>query len=102
MQLMTKEIEKKLNKVGLYGQDSKGDQAEVIVKYFNPVGNGIWLVTGGEKLANGDWLLYGCHNIYEWEWGEVLLSELQNVRLPFGLKIEKDLYSKGTVEKLRA
>ena len=32
--------------------------------------------------------------------GYVLLSELENLKLPFGLTIERDLYSKGTVREL--
>jgi hypothetical protein len=41
-----------------------------------------------------------CH-IFEWEWGYVQLSELQSIKAPpFGLGIERDLYSSGTVEKL--
>ena len=49
--------------------------------------------TEAEKQEDGDWLLFGYIHIHEWEWGYVLLSELRNLRLPFGMTIERDLYS---------
>ena len=100
MKLMTKEIEDKLAKSPIGSTDARGKDAEVIVKYFNPIGSGTWLITEGEKQEDGDWLLFGYCHIYEWEWGYVLLSELENVNLPFGLTIERDLYSIGTVADL--
>ena len=101
MELLTKEIEEKLSQTPLGSTSHKGMKAEVIVKYFNPCGAGTWLITEGEKLENGDWPLYGYCHIFNWEWGTVLLSNLQHLRpRPFGLPIERDLYSSGTVEKL--
>jgi hypothetical protein len=101
MKLMTKELEGKLAKCPLGSQDDLGIEAKVIVKFFNPVGTGTWLITEGEKLEDGDWLLYGYCHIFEWEWGSVLLSELQSAKIPpFGLGIERDLYSSGTVGEL--
>ena len=93
--LMTTELEKTLSEYPIGSQDGKGMNARVIVKYFNPCGAGTWLITEGEKQENGDWLLFGYCHIFEWEWGYVYLSELENIRLPFGLVIERDLYSKG-------
>lgn len=95
--LMTKELEKKLSKYPLGSQYNKGMNAEVIVKYFNPCGAGTWLITEGEKQENGDWLLFGYCHIFEWEWGYAMLSELESVRLPFGLSIERELYVTGGV-----
>ena len=100
MKLMTKGIEDKLVKSPMGSTDARGKDAEVIVKYFNPIGSGTWLITEGEKQPDGDWLMFGYCHIYEWEWGYVLLSELENVSLPFGLTIERDLYSVGTVADL--
>lgn len=92
MKLITKEIEKKFEKYPLGSQDGKGEDAEVVVKYFNPCGAGTWLITEGEKQEDGDWLLFGYCYICVWEWGYVSLRELEQVRLPFGLSIERDLY----------
>ena len=100
MKLMTKEIEKNLRKSPIYSKDGQGKKAKVVVKYFNPMGAGTWLITEGNQLDNGDWELFGYIYIHEWEWGYVLLSELQSIKLPWGLGIERDLYSSGTVEEL--
>lgn len=95
MLLMTKELEEKSNQYPIGSQDELGEDAEVIVKYFNPCGADTWLITEGEKQENGDWLLYGYMHIVEWEWGYVMLSELESVQLPFGLGIERELYATG-------
>ena len=96
MKLMTKAIENKFKKFPLYSQDGKGQDAEVIVKYFNPCGAGTWLITEANKLENGDFEMFGyCSLGYEWEWGYVLLSQLQEIKLPFGLGIERDLHCEG-------
>lgn len=92
MELMTKELESKLLQYGLYGQEGKGGNSSILVKYFNPSGNGTWLITGGEKQNNGDWLLYGYCHLNEGGWGYLLLSELQKIYLPYGMKIERDIY----------
>ena len=100
MKLMTKEIEEKLLASPIGSTDGKGMDADVIVKYFSPCTAGTWIITEGEKQEDGDWLLYGYCHILEWEWGYVMLSELENLKLPFGLTIERDLYARGTVGDL--
>lgn len=96
MKLMTKELENKFRKYPLGSQDGKGMDAVVVAKFFNPVGAGTWLITEGEQQEDGDWLLFGYCCIACWEWGYVSLRELQELKLPFGLGIERDLYlSKG-------
>ena len=47
-----------------------------------------------------DWLLFGCCHIFEWEWGYVLLSELQNTKVKlfgYSFPLERDLYVKEGV-----
>ena len=96
MKLMTKELEEKFKNFPLYSQDGKGLSAYVAVKYFNPHGNETWLITEGEKQADGDWLLFGYCHIFCWEWGYVLLSELDSVGF-----IERDLFiGQSTVKDL--
>lgn len=90
--LMTKELEKTLEKYPFGSQEGLLEDADVVVKYFNPCGVGTWLITEGEKQEDGDWLFYGYCHLFEWEWGYVMLSELESVQLPFGLKIERELY----------
>lgn len=95
MNLMTKELEKLFEKYPIGSQDGLGGQAKVIVKYFNPVGVGTWFITEGNKLDNGDYEMFGYCHLGDDEFAElgyVMLSELENLNLPFGLKIERDLY----------
>ena len=95
MNLLTYEIRELFKQYPLYSQDGRGMDSVVLVKYFNPCGAGTWLITEAEEQENGDWLLFGYCHINCWEFGYLLLSELQNLKLPFGLKIERDLYIKG-------
>lgn len=61
-----------------------------MVKLFNPVGAATWLAT--ELAEDGDTLFgladlgFGCPEL-----GSFSLSEIADVRLPFGLRIEQDL-----------
>ena len=59
--------EEKVANTPLYSTDGQGMNAEVLVKYFNPLGSGTWLITEAEKQDNGDYLLYGYCHIHEWE-----------------------------------
>ncbi len=68
----------------------EGDRVPLI-KLFNPVGPGRWLLT--EMLPDGD-TLFGLCDLDQGspELGYVSLSELVAVRLPLGLRIERDVY----------
>ena len=92
---MTTELEKQFEKYPIGSQDGLLGNSKVIVKYFNPIGAGTWLITEGDKLENGDYELYGyCHlgDDQNAEFGYVMLSQLEELQLPFGLKIERDRY----------
>lgn len=95
MKLITKEIEKKFEEFPLYSQDGKGLNAEVLVKFFNPTGVGTWYITEANKLEDGDYEMFGyCHlgDDENAEFGNILLSDLEDIKLPYGLKIERDMY----------
>jgi hypothetical protein len=94
MKLITKEIEKRLEKYPLYSQDGKGDDATIVCKFFSPVGWWTWYVLEADKMDDGDYEMYALvvNGHGETEYGYFLLSELQNIRLPFGLGIERDIY----------
>jgi len=65
-----------------------------LVKFFNPVGAATWLAT--ELDRDGD-TLFGLADLgfgYP-ELGSFSLAELEAVRLPFGLRIERDLAFEG-------
>lgn len=61
-----------------------------MVKFFNPVGAATWLAT--ELDEDGD-TLFGLADLGFGtpELGSFNLSEIESVRLPFGLGIERDL-----------
>jgi hypothetical protein len=67
-----------------------------LVKLFNPLGAATWLAT--ELDADGDTLFgladlgFGCPEL-----GSFSLSEIAAIRLPFGLRIERDLGFEGLV-----
>lgn len=95
MELLTKELEKKFKDFPLYSQDGKYGLAKVIVKYFNPCGVGTWLITEGQRTDDGDFEMFGyCHlgDDENAELGYVRLSELQAIKGPLGIGIERDLY----------
>lgn len=85
MKLFTKEIEEKLTKAGY-------DGTRPICKLFTPWGACTWLVTGEE-----DGILYGWGDIGQQcvEFGGLFSrEEVEAIRGPAGLKIERDLYFK--------
>ena len=87
MQLLTKEIEKRFEKVGSQENDKN---PLVIAKFFNPSGRGTWFATEydpKEKIFFGYVSLFGDHND---EWGNFSLDELESVKGAFGLGIERD------------
>jgi Protein of unknown function (DUF2958) len=63
-----------------------------VVKFFNPLGAGTWLAT--ELGKDGD-QLFGLADLGFPELGYFSLSEMQALRLPFGLGIERDLHFEG-------
>ena len=82
MKLLTKQLTAKLNKAGYANM-------KPICKLFTPWGRATWLITGME-----DGILYGYANLgYGTEWGGIgTLEELEAIRGPFQMKIERDLY----------
>ncbi|WP_287958570.1 DUF2958 domain-containing protein [Filomicrobium sp.] len=59
-----------------------------VVKFFNPLGEGVWLAT--ELDEDGD-TLFGLADLGEPELGSFSLAEMTAVRLPLGLGIERDI-----------
>ena len=90
---MTKEIEKMLEKYPLYSQDGKGEDAVVVCKFFAPIGSWTWYVLEGEKKEDGDWMFFGIVvNEFCTEMGYFTLKDLESIRLPLSLTIERDMY----------
>ena len=63
-----------------------------VVKFFNPFGEGVWLAT--ELDEDGD-VMFGMADIGCPELGSWSFSELESIRLPFGMGIERDLLFTG-------
>ena len=81
MKLLTKEILKKLPAL------DKGD-GTAHVKFFTPDSSWTWYATE----FDGKDLFFGLVHGHEKELGYFSLSELESVRGPFGLPIERDRY----------
>jgi hypothetical protein len=94
MKLITKEISEKLNKYSYRSQEGTPlMEQKVICKFFNPCGVGTWIILEKVEEQEGDIILWGlCDLGYGYELGMVSLNELESIRLPFGLTIERDLY----------
>ena len=63
-----------------------------VVKFFNPLGEGVWLAT---ELDEDDDIMFGLADLGHPELGSWSLGEMQSVRLPFGMGIERDLLFTG-------
>ena len=63
-----------------------------VAKFFNPLGEGVWLAT--ELDEDGD-TLFGLADLGEPELGSFSLTEMIAVRLPLGLGIERDILFDG-------
>lgn len=94
MKLLTKEVEEAFKKFPLRSQDGKREEATVVCKFFDPCGRMTYYATEGEREGD-DFIIYGwmvsplgedCD-----EWGYASVNELQAIRRPFGLGIERDI-----------
>ncbi|MBB4020108.1 MULTISPECIES: DUF2958 domain-containing protein [Alphaproteobacteria] len=63
-----------------------------VVKFYNPFGEGVWLAT--ELDPDGD-IMFGLADIGYPELGSFSLEEMESIRLPFGMGIERDLLFTG-------
>lgn len=94
MKLLTKPIYEKLIANGRKQEPVRGTDDELdfepVVKLFNPLGIGTWLLTELDP-ENPD-IAFGLCDLGFPELGSVSISELQSIRLPLGLKIERDMH----------
>lgn len=88
MILLTDELRKQLL---ANGRRRDADRAPV-VKFFNPLGEGVWLAT--ELYEDGD-TLFGLADLGHPELGSFSLQEMSSLRLPFGMGIEWDILFTG-------
>ena len=87
MKLLTDELRRRLPT--LYSQEAEAEPT-VYAKFFMPGTGWTWYVTeGGEQ--DGDFLFFGFVVGFESEFGYFLLSELESVKTPLGLHVERDI-----------
>ena len=88
MKLLTQEIKSRIPK--LYSQEHVEDPI-IHVKFFTPWSNWTWYATEAEYDEEyKTWRFFGLIDGHEKELGYFLLSELESVQGPYGLKIERD------------
>lgn len=91
MELMTEKIRAQLYANHEATKAANGDHLghKPVVKYFNPMGADKWLIS--EMDAEG--MMFGLCDlgVGHPELGYVSLEELESVKLPLGLSIERDL-----------
>lgn len=73
-----------------FADAGRGHNPAPVVKFFNPLGAATWVTT---ELYDDDDTLFGLADLGFGcpELGVFSLSEIAGVRLPFGLRIERDL-----------
>lgn len=104
MKLITQEVQKLAKKYPLYSQDSKGDEAIVWLKFFDPCGRYTYFVTemeineivsqGNQQHIEGTVFGYVISPLGpdcdELGYGD--LQEMTTVKNRMGLGIERDMY----------
>lgn len=86
MKLMTKEILAKIP--ALYSQENNPDPT-VVVKFFTPWKNWTWYATEYDPKER---LFFGLVDGHDMELGYFSLDELESIRGPGGLCVERDRY----------
>ncbi len=96
MELLPNKIRETLPE--LYANEELGLQAQAIVKFFTPDSNWTWYASE----FDGEDIFFGLVIGMEMEMGYFSLAELESVRGPLGLPIERDLHFKQkTLQELR-
>ena len=87
MKLVTKELRKQFPPI--YANEEKDPtQIRIVAKFFTPWTNWTWYATE----FDGEDTFFGLVDGQERELGYFSLRELEALKGPFGLKIERDLY----------
>lgn len=96
MELLPKEMREQLPE--LYANEEIGLAAQALVKFFTPDSNWTWYASE----FNGEDIFFGLVIGFVAEFGYFSLSELESVRGPLGLPIERDEhFEPKTLEELR-
>lgn len=87
MELLPEEVRRAFPRVGTLDAQ-RPEQIPIIAKFFTPDSNWTWWAWE----FDGTDLLFGLVSGLEIEYGYFSLSELESVRGPLGLPIERDLH----------
>lgn len=87
MKLLTKELREKFPRLEKTGEKDP-NEVEVIAKFFCPWNNWAWFATE----FDGKDTFFGFVKGFENELGTFSLKELQSIKGPWELGIERDLY----------
>lgn len=94
MKLLTKTIAKQIPP--LYSQEKLGEEAMAYLKLFTPDSNWTWYVTEMDQETGECFgLVYGM----ERELGYFSLPEIERIRGPLGLPVERDRFFEPTPVK---
>ncbi|MCI2229918.1 DUF2958 domain-containing protein [Polaribacter sp. MSW13] len=89
MKLITKTLKERFQEVG---DQSEKENPTFVAKFFNPCGSQTWYAS--EYFPEHNICKGYVTGMYVDEWGTFSISELENLTLPFGLKIERDIHFK--------
>jgi hypothetical protein len=91
MKLLNQEVIKRFAEVG---DQQESEDPIVVAKFFNPTGGQTWFATEYDPKTE---LFFGYVSLFNDhcnEWGNFSLKELEEIQLPYGLGIERDIYAK--------
>ncbi len=103
--MLTQEIIKKLPAIHSM-EETDPSEIPIICKFFTPWAGWTFFVTEGELILDetgeqtGDYLFFGYVVGHYRELGYFVLSELEEINGPFGLKVERDLHFSGTLAEV--
>ena len=86
MKLLSKELIEKIPP--LYDQDGKGVNQIAYAKLFTPDANWSWYIT---EFDPGSKTCFGLVDGFEKELGYFSLTEIEEVKGPLGLEVERDI-----------
>jgi hypothetical protein len=87
MKLITPELQARFLEIGEQAEES---DPIIVAKFFNPVGSQSWWAISYDPKYN---ICFGyVTGMFVDELGSFSIDEMEAVRLPFGLRIERDIH----------
>ncbi len=91
MKLITKELITRFSEVG---DQTEVSNPRIVAKFFDPTDSATWYATQYNSERN---ICFGyVTGLFEDEWGNFSINELESLKRPFGLSIERDIHFKET------